>query len=310
MQLLSVGQSSPTIWTHPRVRFGVGGVTGGLTTAGAVASVSIGGTEVPSADLTDQDTSQAEELTAAASEGDTTITVSAGLSCERGDQLTLDDDGDMTHVEVRAKPSSTTITLAEPLPRDIANGAGVYLTRLGVTLASGWVAEDYAGQTGIAIFEATLSDASPEARKVRWEESFRIVRRVTTIALTPSLLTKLYPSVRGLRSTSDVDYEEAIEASWLAVIEPMLAAKGILHEDIITDDVIVPVHALATVLHLARQARSVEPDYVARMAEHYEQTKATLFQRIDLAIRSQDDELPAPLDPGGETPLDVMRFGR
>lgn len=310
MQLLPVGTSDPTVWTHPRLRGGrVGGVHSGALTSGS-ATVRLGGELIDAGDLTEVDTTDSTTLDSAASEGATEINpVNVSFTGPRkGDTLVITDEAGDVFVSVQRRVSNTRIILAEPLPRAIADGADVVLTRYGVRLPASAVAEENAGEYGIAVFEGLFNDGTLQWTE-RWEEPFRVVRRITSIKLTPSLLTQLYPTVRGLRSSSDTDYEEAIEASWVAVMEPMLAAKGVMHEDIITDDVIVPTHAVATALHLARQARSVEQEYVDRLSAIYEESKTTLFARIDLAIRSQVDETPEQPTPGSE-PVRMIRIGR
>jgi hypothetical protein len=123
---------------------------------------------------------------------------------------------------------------------------------------------------------------------------------VTSIALTPTALTQSYPVVRQIASSSDVTLEEAIASSWRLVVVPALAARGVLDEDILTDDVIEPMHAAATVLHLARQWPSAPPEFVDRLATAYEQAKQTTWDRIDLITAPQKTtpDLPTPSSQG------------
>jgi DNA-binding ferritin-like protein len=86
------------------------------------------------------------------------------------------------------------------------------------------------------------------------------------------------------------------------VIVPSLAARGILDEDILTDDVVAPMHAAATVLHLARQWPQASQEYVARLEAAYEQIKQTTWDRIDLATAPQDTDTPDIPTPGAQGP--------
>ena len=305
MQYIAVGETSPRIYSAPRV------VVQGRPQAlqGAPSSVSatarLGGTLLDG--LTVVDVSDTRTTSGATAEGSTTILLQYPITARLGAQiLILDPDtSESLIVESAGLPDSSTLTLREPLPRAVPDGCTVSVIDVAVDLPSTAVDEVHAGEHGIVVFTATV-----DGKLVRWEESFRIVRRVSSVVLTPTRLTQLYPSVRGLRGTSDVDYEEAIQAAWDVVVVPLLAAKGVLHEDIITDDVIEPLHAIATVLHLARQWRGVEADYVARLEASYEQVKTTTFARIDLAIRDQADETPAEVAPGSEPNRGIMRVRR
>lgn len=312
MQYIAVGETDPVIYTRARLDAGRGaGPLMSLYTGGTEATVRLGGALLTG--CTDLDLSDASELAAAAAEGDVEVTISdqITLSAVKGDLVLLIDADTLEEIvcTVRARPSATRVVFAEPLPRAIATASEIQCLTMGVRLPSTAVAEGQAGLHGVAVFETRMAD--PQGlKRVRWEESFRIVRRVSSIVLTPTRLTQLYPSVRSMRGTSDVDYEEAIQASWDVVMVPMLAAKSILHEDVITDDVLEPLHAVATVLHLARQWRGVEPDYVARLETLFESTKATTFARIDLAVRDQTEETPSEVAPGAEPRRDVMRVAR
>jgi hypothetical protein len=86
------------------------------------------------------------------------------------------------------------------------------------------------------------------------------------------------------------------------VMVPALAARGILDENVVTDDVLVPMHAAATVVHLARQWPAAPSDFVERLIASYEQIKQTTYDRIDLITRSQDEVTPDLPTPGSQGP--------
>jgi hypothetical protein len=184
--------------------------------------------------------------------------------------------------------TSSTLWVQEPLTSTISNGSAVNGVAVSVALTATQTIEP---GSGYVLFRATVDGVVRE-----WDEAFRIVRRITGVALTPTILTQSYPVVRQIASSTDLTLEEAISASWQLVVSPALAARGILDEDVLTDDVLIPMHAAATAYHLARQWPAAPTEFVARIEAAYEQAKQTTYDRIDLAIRSQDvtPDLPTP----------------
>jgi hypothetical protein len=176
----------------------------------------------------------------------------------------------------------------EPLPYGVANGSAVKGLAVTVALTADQTAEP---GSGYVLFRATVDGVVRE-----WDEAFRVVRRITSVALTTTVLTQSYPVVRQISSNTDLTLEEAINASWSMLVSPALAARGVLDEDVLTDDVLVPMHAAATAYHLARQWPAAPTEFVARLEAAYEQSKVTTYDRIDLAVRSQDvtPDLPTP----------------
>lgn len=197
--------------------------------------------------------------------------------------------------------SSSTLWLQEPLPTSLANGSTVSGMAVTVALTAAQTAEPGAGYV---LFRATVDGVVRE-----WDEPLRVVRRITSVALTPTELTQSYPTIRQIASSSDLTLEEAIQASWRMVMVPALAARGILDEDVLTDDVLVPMHAAATVLHLARQWPAAPTEFVDRLAASYEQIKQTTWDRIDLITRPQDEVTPDVPTPGSQGPR-FMRITR
>jgi hypothetical protein len=231
-------------------------------------------------------------------EGDEFITLAGAQTIVAGRRYLLIDASHGRYVVVEAtnSGSTTTVYLAEPLLCDIANGSAFKGIAVSVALTAAQTSDP---GSGYVLFRATVDGVV-----IEWDEAFRVVRRITSIALTTTTLAHLYPVVRKLSSSSDTTLEEAIEASWRAVMVPLLAAQGILDEDVITDDVLIPLHAIATVLHLARQWPQSDNDYVARLEASYEQTKATTFARIDLAVRGQEETPSVPV-PGAEKRISI-----
>lgn len=228
-------------------------------------------------------------------EGASSIALAGSVTIVAGRRYLITDAAHGKRFVVVASNGGTSATLyiQEPLPSSVANGSTV--KGLAVSVALTATQTDEPG-TGYVLFRATVDGVVRE-----WDEPFRVVRRITSVSLTPTVLTQAYPVVRQIASSSDVTLEEAINASWQMVIVPALAARGVLDEDIITDDVIAPMHAAATALHLARQWPSAPPEFVQRMQEAYDQTKQTTWDRIDLITRDQS-ETPAVPEPGSQGP--------
>ena len=231
-------------------------------------------------------------------EGDESIALGGAATLVAGQRYLLIDANNGRYIVVEAtnSGSSSTLYLAEPLTSDIAANSLVRGLAVSVALTAAQTAEP---GSGYVLFRATVDGYLTE-----WDEPFRIVRRMTSIALTVTRLTQLYPVARKLSSSADTTLEEAIGAAWTASIQPWLAATGILDEDVLTDDVLVPVHAAAVVLHLARQWPQAQQEYVDRLQANYEQAKETTKARIDLAIRGQDETPSAPA-PGLEPRISI-----
>ena len=193
-------------------------------------------------------------------EGDESITLAGATTIVAGQRYLFIDanHGRYIIVEATNSGSTTTMWLAEPLICDIANGSAVKGIAVSVALTAAQTAQV---GPGYVLFRATVDGLVTE-----WDEPFRIVRRITSIALTVTQLTHLYPIVHRLASSTDTTLEESIGAAWTALVQPWLAAIGILDEDILTDDVLVPVHAASVVYHLAKQWPSADVAFVERMA--------------------------------------------
>jgi hypothetical protein len=229
-------------------------------------------------------------------EGDNSITTSAAQTWVAGRRYLITDATAGREIVVVATKSglSTELWMAEPLIGDIGNGSTV--RGIAVTVALGALQTLSTG-AGYVLFRATVDGVVRE-----WTEPFRVVRRITSVALTPTELTQAYPVIRKLASATDTTLEEAINASWRHVVVPSLAARGILDEDILTDDVVSPMHAAATVLHLARQWPQASSEFVTRLEASYEQIKQTTYDRIDLATAAQDEATPDVPTPGAQGP--------
>lgn len=234
-------------------------------------------------------------------EGDEVISLSASVALVANRRYLLE-PGNGRHLDVRALDGGTTSTLrlAEPLPCNVPNGSA--LKGWACTVALTAAQTDQVGDA-LALFRAVIGGATYE-----WSESFRIVNRITSPRLTPTMLTHAYPILASLRDTNDIDYEETIQAAWEHRIVPALAAKGILDEDVISDEALIPWHASACVLHLVEPDPRFPADFVTRMRDLYDQQAQTTFARADFAVRGQTEV--SPRNTGDEPKFGVMRAVR
>lgn len=229
-------------------------------------------------------------------EGDDSITVANAQSWIAGRRYLITDATAGREIVVVASrtATSTELWLAEPLVSDVGNNSAVKGVAVTVALTS---TQTNTIGAGYVLFRATIDGITRE-----WEEPFRVVRRITSVALTPTHLTQAFPVVRKLASATDTTLEEVINAAWHHFVVPALAARGVLDEDIMTDDVIEPMHAAACVLHLARQWPQASTEYVNRLEAAYEQAKSTTWDRIDFLTAPQDAVTPDAPNPGTQGP--------
>lgn len=256
-----------------------------------------------------------QETTYSAATADTLSTTTQGAHQEGDDQLTLAASVPLVagrrylielvsgrNIEVEAIEGGTTNQLytVEPLPCAIANNSLV--RGFAVTKALTAAQTDQVGDA-LALWRATVNGVVYE-----WSQSFRVVNKVTAPKLTPTRLAHAYPIITSLRDTNDIDYEATIESAWIHRVVPLLAARKILDEDVISDEALVPMHALACVLHLVEPDPRFATDYIERLRQQFDQSVETTFARIDFAVRDQTDLTPRSA--GAEPRWGVIRATR
>lgn len=300
MQRVLVG-STETIVSYPRLTAD-GIIATGVPSSATARRVAPQAPDAATAYVAATVDSLSTTTQGATSEGADSIALAGSVTTIAGRRYLITDANHGKGFTVTSSRSSTgsTLWVQEPLPASIANGSTVKGIAVTVALDAAQTTEPGAGTV---LFRATVDGVVRE-----WDEVFRVVRRITSVALTTTELTQSYPVVRQIASSSDLTLEEAIQAAWRMRMVPALAARGILDEDVLTDDVLVPMHAAATVLHLASQWPSAPSEFVDRMATSYEQIKQTTWDRIDLITRSQDETPDLPT-PGSQGPR-FMRLTR
>jgi hypothetical protein len=223
------------------------------------------------------------------------IMLSSSVTIVKGNRYLVTDALTGARFEVIAAKSgsSNVLQTEEPLPCEINAGSTVNGLAVSIALTTAMTEKPC---SGYVLFRATVDGIVRE-----WDESFRVVRRITGIALSSSMIPRFYPVVRQIVPADDHNFEESITAAWDLEVVPLLSVKGILDEDIITDDVIVPLHAAATIRHLLTNHLAAPPDFVARFEQHYEQIKNNFIARVDLSIRDQEQSIPEVPAPNQET---------
>jgi hypothetical protein len=290
--------STTTIVTYPRLRPGL------LLQAAAAGSPSpqvkvwTASTSPSAYGEATRDT-LSSSVTASTPAGSTSVSV-ASATWVYGRRYILAQPGqEPIVVESRTGGTAESLDLAQPLPfavDDTASITGFALTRA--------LTADETSQVGpgSALWQATV-----DGIKVEWSQLFRVVTRITTALLTPSDLTKAYSSLLAMTPPTDTSLEEAIAAAWEHRVVPLLEAKQVFDEDIISDETIVPLHALAVVRHLYAYDPRVEATFIDRLKDDWEEMVSTTFARITFAERPQD-VAPTPLVPMAEAPRGRMRL--
>jgi len=291
--------STDTIITYPRLS------ADGLVTTGLPVSATCKRVAPASSDTSYQSAtidSLSTTVQGAISAGLDSITLAGAVAIVKGRRYLITDATHGRTFVVTATNSGTvsTMYIAEPLEEHISNGSTV--KGMAVTIALTAAQTATIGQ-GFCYFRATVDGVVRE-----WDEPFRVVNRITSIILTPTELTQSYPIIRTINSSTDLSLEEVISATWFHVMVPSLSARGVLDEDVLTDDVLMPMHAAACVMHMAEQWPAAPREFVDRMRENFERVKQTTWDRIDLLTAPQDETAPIP-QPGEQGPR-FMRITR
>jgi hypothetical protein len=300
VQKVLVG-STQTIISHPRV-MPSGAFLRRQATSAEVKIVTPAQTDSAFSACTVQ--AYSTTLTAAASEGDTELSVTATTGWVDGRRYLADIEGD-TSIEITARAKTlngssqpTVLKLAEGLPRALVNGTAIKSFAISQALTA-----DQTDEPGNAVarFKAVVDGVTYE-----WDEPFRIVRRFLHSTLTATRLTQFYPIIRGLRSSEDEDFNEVLEVAWEAQILPLLELRGVDPEWVQNVDALDPLYALACVLHLARPNPGFPRETLASLETRWTQEANDLFARRSWYAAPPAEE-PAPTPEGGAPELSYSR---
>jgi hypothetical protein len=219
--------------------------------------------------------------TAVAASGAQSLTV-ASATWVRGRRYIIETiDGHVLDVTSRQSSTGTTLYITEPLPIAVPTGSAV----------KGW-----------AVLRALTADETEEPGNAEalwsavvggvtyvWMQSFRIARRIPVSMLTPTTLTQTWSNIRALRARQDTDLEEVILAAWEHRILPLLAARQVSEEDVVSVDALEPLHAIACVLQLAMGNAAVTAEMFDRLEARWSQLVESTFARKDWFEAPQDE---------------------
>lgn len=189
-------------------------------------------------------------LSAAASRGATSLTLTSGTGVTRHRYYLIEDAGYRYPLFV-AEVSGSTAYLAEPLVNSISNGAAFKgLAIISPALTSAQTAN--VGRSNLAKFRATLNGVQRE-----FDQWFEIVRQVFPVTLSPSRLLRR-GEARRMRDAADVSMMDVIQAAWEDTLLVKLRASNMLEETINTPTELEPAHIEACILHLLRDTGADE----------------------------------------------------
>lgn len=234
-------------------------------------------------------------LAAAASAGDTTLTLGtlASVATSRRYLLGLGNGGvsasagtPQPFIDVELLPHGNLTTgkadLLEPLPCAAPNGAPLVGWLLTVSLSPTDTAT-----IGPGVVEWT---ATVQGVVHKWSTAFRVVERDQTYTLTPTVLASSSPFCRDSRPDDDVDFTETIDAAWRRFVEPDLLGKALRPERIVHGPHFEAVHIAACEYFLAleyeedQQKRAERKSLLASAMEK-------VLNASDLWITSEAEDL-------------------
>jgi hypothetical protein len=238
-----------------------------------------------------------------ASEGDTSLVVASAATWIRGRQylLTLT-TGEVLVVASEKSGSSTTLYLSEPVPCAVPSGSTVKGYALTKALTADQTAQ--VGE-GLALWTPSLTSIS-----ATFAQQFRIVRRIPRWTLTERVLTTSYPLLHTLRARNDVTFGELLQTVWDMRLLPLLEARGIRAEQIMSPDRLEPVHAIMCVHHLLALDPAREQAFVDRWAEEARQAFETALAGKELWIDADDEEATARDEDAPPAEYTRTRWGR
>lgn len=259
-----------------------------------------GGTDAAFGNVTADTLSTTVTASAAAGERELSI---ASATIVAGRLYLVAFGGDTVVVEARKGGSAqTTLYVAQPLPCDIPDDAtvkGFAVSRALTTTETGEIGE------GSITWEAVVDGVT-----LRWSQLFRVVERVPTMLLTYSELVRARPAILSHKPAQEMTWDEVIVAAWEHRIVPLLEAKGAFDEDVVSDNALVPLHALACFCHLVDDAQHIDSTFKADLRSRWEEMVSTTFARKSWSEAPQTEEAPPVREVGMEPNRGRMRLTR
>lgn len=229
--------TTPTLAGYPRLRPSV--VVQGVPTS-ASAAVRTPAKETLSAPCS-IDALSAEVLAAALPGESQIVTESAAWVLGRRYLLQVPDGRPAVTIEAAVGGAGGRLHLASPLRDEAPSGS----TLSGFACLRQLTADE-TKEPGEA---SILWTAVVDGQSYQWAQLFRICRRIPTALLTADRLARLYPQVVQMETPADSP-ETVVQAAWEALMAPLLEAHGLFDDEVIGDEALVPLHALACMLML------------------------------------------------------------
>jgi hypothetical protein len=205
----------------------------------------------PSTTLPDEGSEQAATvdsvsttLAAAASRGDSSVTVASASGIVEGRRYLVEDDGEKYVVQV-AEVDGTEVHLTGELPGPVSSGAPF----VGIAITHQLTADE-TSDTGAGLLIARMTlDGVQHTKKYK----IRIVEQVFAIALDlPQIMRRR--DITRYQQADDLDFLDVRDAAWDDVLRPKLEGRGFLVERINTPEKMNPPLLEAMALLLKRAA--------------------------------------------------------
>jgi hypothetical protein len=226
------------------------------------------------------------ELTADVLEGVTQLPVEAAAWVRGRQYLLTTPAGDSAPIISKTQGNSATLDLRTELPFDAAEESTVIGNECSKALTVDQTAQP---GNGLALWRAVIDGVTYE-----WAQPFHVVRRMPIPMLTPTGLLEAWPVMRTLRPAQDPTFEGTLAAGWEHRVLNWLQAQGISEEDVVSSDVLVPLHAAGCVLQLADGNESVSADLIARVQRRWDGLSESLLARKDWYAAPQTSASPPP----------------
>lgn len=182
----------------------------------------------------------------------------------------------------RTEGTVTELRLASALPLDVPSGATVK----GHALLRALTSEE----TSVAGDCSVEWQATVNGQVVAWTDLFRIVRRIPQASMTTTTLLRLRPQMRSLQLPDDVTFEDVIAGAWEGRIVPICEAQGLYDEEIVSDQALLPLHALACVLQVVEDDPRCDRIYVEDLRKQLRAETTRTFARSTYDEQRHDVE--------------------
>jgi hypothetical protein len=240
-------------------------------------------------------------LTADASEGATSVTVTSATFVRGRRYLLTATTGEVIPATCAKSVTGTTLFLAEPLPMPLLTGSTVLGWRISIALTSAQTAS--IGRC-VAQWTATLGGVSET-----WADDFEVVERDGGYHLTADILQSSSPYCVRLRPDSDVDFSETIDAGWRLFMRPALLAKGLRPSQFVSREELDAAHVAACELYLAKQYDSDAQRREEKRRDFSEVLTLVLNSETLWVTEAENDGLTPP-DPDAPRPWTFTQVTR